>query len=145
MCCILKHDRRGQFSRPLQAFQFGSSKPPVQSRPAAAIKRSPGNTRPADKSEASPTFDQSPPGQHATRWNHAQASPQESSTNTATASPQQSVSPASSSASKSAKRKRSSKTDQLPSLQDAPGVPEKLGDQPLRLIIVGHNPSDHAW
>ncbi|EFJ51932.1 hypothetical protein VOLCADRAFT_116135 [Volvox carteri f. nagariensis] len=25
------------------------------------------------------------------------------------------------------------------------GVPEKLGDQPLRLIIVGHNPSAHAW
>lgn len=44
-----------------------------------------------------------------------------------------------------AKRKRSSKADQLPSLQDAPGLPEKLGDQPLRLIIVGHNPSDHAW
>lgn len=22
---------------------------------------------------------------------------------------------------------------------------EKLGDQPLRLVIVGHNPSDHAW
>lgn len=45
----------------------------------------------------------------------------------------------------SAKRKRSSKAEQLPSLQDAPGVPEKLGDVPLRLIIVGHNPSDHAW
>lgn len=43
------------------------------------------------------------------------------------------------------KRKRSSKADPLPSLQDAPGLPEKLGDQPLRLIIVGHNPSDHAW
>lgn len=25
------------------------------------------------------------------------------------------------------------------------GVPEKLGDRPLRLILVGHNPSDHAW
>ncbi len=24
-------------------------------------------------------------------------------------------------------------------------LPEKLGDHPLRLIIVGHNPSDHAW
>ena len=45
----------------------------------------------------------------------------------------------------SAKRKRRSKLDELPSLQDAPGVPERLGDQPLRLIIVGHNPSDHAW
>lgn len=43
------------------------------------------------------------------------------------------------------KHKRSSKADELPSLQDAPGLPEKLGDQPLRLIIVGHNPSDHAW
>ncbi len=49
------------------------------------------------------------------------------------------------SAAKSVKRKRSSKMEQLPSLQDAPGVPEKLGDHPLRLIIVGHNPSDHAW
>ncbi|GIL42815.1 hypothetical protein Vafri_192 [Volvox africanus] len=26
-----------------------------------------------------------------------------------------------------------------------PGVPEKLGDRPLRLVIVGHNPSAHAW
>ncbi|PNH04627.1 hypothetical protein TSOC_009204 [Tetrabaena socialis] len=25
------------------------------------------------------------------------------------------------------------------------GVPEKLGDAPLRLVIVGHNPSAHAW
>lgn len=49
------------------------------------------------------------------------------------------------SVSKYVKRKRSSKAEQLPSLQDAPGLPEKLGDHPLRLIIVGHNPSDHAW
>lgn len=25
------------------------------------------------------------------------------------------------------------------------GVPELLGDAPLRLVLVGHNPSDHAW
>lgn len=25
------------------------------------------------------------------------------------------------------------------------GLPEKLGSAPLRLIIVGHNPSDTAW
>ena len=25
------------------------------------------------------------------------------------------------------------------------GLPEKLGDMPLRLILVGHNPSEHAW
>lgn len=25
------------------------------------------------------------------------------------------------------------------------GLPELLGNQPLRLIIVGSNPSDHAW
>lgn len=25
------------------------------------------------------------------------------------------------------------------------GLPEKLGSEPLRLIIVGHNPSEHAW
>lgn len=25
------------------------------------------------------------------------------------------------------------------------GVPEKLGDRPLRLILIGHNPSAHAW
>lgn len=25
------------------------------------------------------------------------------------------------------------------------GVPERLGDAPLRLIIVGHNPSEEAW
>lgn len=24
-------------------------------------------------------------------------------------------------------------------------VPEKLGGIPLRLILIGHNPSDHAW
>lgn len=30
-------------------------------------------------------------------------------------------------------------------LQGYAGVPEKLGDAPLRLIIVGHNPSEHAW
>jgi len=47
-------------------------------------------------------------------------------------------------ATKSVKRKRGSKVE-LPSLQDALGVPEKLGEHPLRLIIVGHNPSDHAW
>jgi len=47
-------------------------------------------------------------------------------------------------ATKSVKRKHGSKVE-LPSLQDAVGVPEKLGDHPLRLIIVGHNPSDHAW
>ena len=45
----------------------------------------------------------------------------------------------------SAKRKKGSKAEELPSLQDAAGLPERLGDQPLRLIIVGHNPSDHAW
>eukprot|EP00803_Ostreobium_quekettii_P001391 evm.model.scf_794.2 EVM.evm.TU.scf_794.2 scf_794:37497-41914(+) len=27
----------------------------------------------------------------------------------------------------------------------APGLKEKLGDFPLRLVIVGHNPSAHAW
>ena len=25
------------------------------------------------------------------------------------------------------------------------GLREKLGDRPLRLILVGHNPSEHAW
>ncbi|KAF8069663.1 Tdg [Scenedesmus sp. PABB004] len=25
------------------------------------------------------------------------------------------------------------------------GLPEKLGDAPLRLMLVGHNPSEHAW
>ncbi|KAL0040019.1 hypothetical protein WJX79_002888 [Trebouxia sp. C0005] len=68
----------------------------------------------------------------------------------ASASSSPSKDPASSSnatlsATKSVKRKHGSKVKQLPSLQDAPGVPEKLGDHPLRLIIVGHNPSDHAW
>lgn len=32
-----------------------------------------------------------------------------------------------------------------PRLKPGIGVPEALGDQPLRLIIVGSNPSDHAW
>lgn len=30
-------------------------------------------------------------------------------------------------------------------LDNAVGVPELLGDHPLRLIILGNNPSDHAW
>ncbi len=30
-------------------------------------------------------------------------------------------------------------------LDDAIGLPERLGDRPLRLIIGGNNPSDHAW
>ena len=30
-------------------------------------------------------------------------------------------------------------------LEGAVGVPERLGDHPLRLIILGNNPSDHAW
>lgn len=30
-------------------------------------------------------------------------------------------------------------------LDNARGVPERLGDMPLRLIIGGNNPSDHAW
>lgn len=30
-------------------------------------------------------------------------------------------------------------------LPECVGLPEKLGDAPLRLIIVGHNPSEHAW
>ena len=29
--------------------------------------------------------------------------------------------------------------------KDGIGVPEQLGSQPLRLLIVGSNPSDHAW
>ena len=31
-----------------------------------------------------------------------------------------------------------------PATLDGPGVPERLGDRPLRLVIVGHNPSEHA-
>lgn len=27
----------------------------------------------------------------------------------------------------------------------SPGLPEKLGDSPLRLVLVGHNPSEVAW
>lgn len=30
-------------------------------------------------------------------------------------------------------------------LENAKGLPERLGDMPLRLIIGGNNPSDHAW
>ena len=30
-------------------------------------------------------------------------------------------------------------------LDNAVGVPERLGDAPLRLIVGGNNPSDHAW
>lgn len=34
---------------------------------------------------------------------------------------------------------------QKPDLSQAPGVPARLGSKPLRLIIVGANPSEHAW
>lgn len=30
-------------------------------------------------------------------------------------------------------------------LHNAKGLPERLGNKPLRLIIGGNNPSDHAW
>lgn len=30
-------------------------------------------------------------------------------------------------------------------LENAKGLPERLGDMPLRLIVGGNNPSDHAW
>ena len=30
-------------------------------------------------------------------------------------------------------------------LDNAKGLPERLGNKPLRLIIGGNNPSDHAW
>ena len=30
-------------------------------------------------------------------------------------------------------------------LDNAKGLPERLGDKPLRLVIGGNNPSDHAW
>ncbi len=43
------------------------------------------------------------------------------------------------------KRQRSSKVKELMPLEDCPGVPEMLLDKPLRLIIVGHNPSEQAW
>lgn len=36
-------------------------------------------------------------------------------------------------------------TPGMHSSSPAKGLPEKLGDQPLRLIIVGHNPSETAW
>lgn len=34
-----------------------------------------------------------------------------------------------------------------PNAIPGPGVPERLGDEksPLRLVIVGHNPSEEAW
>lgn len=34
---------------------------------------------------------------------------------------------------------------QLTQQQPAGLALEKMGDQPLRLVIVGHNPSEHAW
>ena len=111
----------------------------------SAVKASPTNTQPAKTPEASHTRAQPTSGLRAPHNDHTKASPQERNNNTTTISMPQSVSPEAQSVSQSAKRKRSSKADQLPSLQDAPGVPEKLGDKPLRLVIVGHNPSDHAW
>ncbi len=30
-------------------------------------------------------------------------------------------------------------------LENAKGLPERLGNMPLRLIVGGNNPSDHAW
>ena len=46
---------------------------------------------------------------------------------------------------KSKKRKHSTERKQETFSDSDPGVPELLGDRPLRLIIVGTNPSGHAW
>eukprot|EP00878_Enallax_costatus_P024506 GHUV01026156.1.p1 GENE.GHUV01026156.1~~GHUV01026156.1.p1 ORF type:complete len:311 (+),score=70.48 GHUV01026156.1:99-1031(+) len=42
-----------------------------------------------------------------------------------------------------AKRKRH--TSKSPLAGEQRGLPEKLGQAPLRLILIGHNPSEHAW
>ena len=54
------------------------------------------------------------------------------------------TSPAAASAS-SGKQKRSRAQKVPERLKPGTGVPEALGDQPLRLMVVGSNPSDHAW
>ena len=56
-------------------------------------------------------------------------------------SPTQSASPA------SGRRSKKRKVTQSPTRlkPGSTGLPEQLGDKPLRLVIVGSNPSDHAW
>lgn len=45
------------------------------------------------------------------------------------------------------KKKRRKSCELKPEVFDefAEGLPERLGDKPLRAIIVGTNPSGHAW
>ena len=44
-------------------------------------------------------------------------------------------------------KKRKKCSDYKPEVfdKDLKGLPERLGDKPLRAIIVGTNPSGHAW
>ena len=44
------------------------------------------------------------------------------------------------------RKKRQSTECKLETFSDSdPGVPELLGDHPLKLILIGSNPSGHAW
>jgi len=128
----------------LQTFQCGKAK--VREQPAApvAVRTQPISSK-VTVSQVSASS--SPSGDPVSdQRQKLTASPGSQHTGTSLLSgAQASSSNATLSATKSVKRKHGGKVEQLPSLQDAPGVPEKLGDHPLRLIIVGHNPSDHAW
>ena len=128
----------------LQTFQCGTPKAREQPAAPVAVRTQPINSK-ATVSQAS--ANSSPSGDPGSdQRQKITASPGSQHTGTSLLSgAHASSSNATLSVTKSVKRKRGSKVEQLPSLKDAPGVPEKLGDHPLRLIIVGHNPSDHAW
>ena len=42
-------------------------------------------------------------------------------------------------------RAKAARTKLMAEISSLPGIPAKLGDNPLRLLIVGTNPSEHAW
>jgi len=128
----------------LQTFQCGKAKPREQPPAPVAVHTQPvSSTVTVSQASASSSPSGDPVSDQRQKLT---ASPGSQHTGTSLLSGAQASScTATPSISKSVKRKHGSKVEQLPSLQDAPGVPEKLGDHPLRLIIVGHNPSDHAW
>jgi len=128
----------------LQTFQFGKAKPREQPPAPVAVHTQPVSSTVTVSQASASSYPSGDPV--SVQRQKLTASPGSQHTGTSLLSGAQASScTATPSISKSVKRKHGSKVEQLPSLQDAPGVPEKLGDHPLRLIIVGHNPSDHAW
>jgi hypothetical protein len=103
-------------------------------RPAGAAAAAPDPARPAADAPAGPAAAPMPSGKRAKSGSASGGgTPAPGGTPRKQARPQ-------------AQRPKGDRPQGGPSAPRPPGgVPEKLGEQPLRLIIIGHNPSDHAW